>query len=180
MPWAVIETNKLIEQCFHHPFRIPLPCIADSFDFLISCLFEGNLLLTDGQGVPLGVVVAGANRHDMKLVTATLESILVKRPEAGPQHICLDKGYDYPQVRELVELWGYTAHIRSPGEEKLEQAAIPGYRVRRWVVERTHSWLNRFRRLLTQWKRLWGTIWVGCIWLVPGLLSELLELSDRL
>ena len=51
-------------------------------------------LLTDGQGVPLGVVVAGANRHDMKLVVATLEAIVVKRLEAGPQHLCLDKGYD--------------------------------------------------------------------------------------
>jgi putative transposase len=126
-------------------------------------------LLTDGQGVPLGVVVAGANRHDMKLVSATLEAIVVKRPEAGLQHLCLDKGYDYPQVRELVELWGYTAHIRSPGEEKLEKAAIPSYRGRRWVVERTHSWLNRFRRLLIRWEKdvgnYLGMLHLPCAWI---------------
>jgi putative transposase len=126
-------------------------------------------LLTDGQGVPLGVVVAGANRHDMKLVAATLEAMMVKRPEAGPQHICLDQGYDYPQVRELVELWGYTAHIRRRGEEKLEKNVIPGYRARRWVVERTHSWLNRFRRLLIRWEKdvgnYLGMLHLACAWI---------------
>jgi putative transposase len=126
-------------------------------------------LLTDGQGVPLGVVVAGANRHDMKLVTATLEALVVQRPEAGPQHLCLDKGYDCPQVRELVEWWGYTAHIRRRGEEKLEKAAIPGYRARRWVVQRTHSWLNRFRRLLIRWEKnvdnYLGMLHLACAWI---------------
>src|ERR687892_587651 len=89
----------------------------------------------------------------MKLVAATLESVIVARPAPSaerPQHICLDKGYDYPQIEELVAQWGYTAHIRGRGEEKQEKAAIPGYRARRWVVERTHSWMNRFRRLLVR------------------------------
>jgi putative transposase len=49
----------------------------------------------------------------------------------------------------LVKDYGYTAHIRSRGEENIK---IPGFRVRRWVVERTHSWLNRFRRLLIRWE----------------------------
>ena len=129
-------------------------------------------LLTNGKGVPLGVAVDGANRHDMKLVGATLESIVIKRPEAkaeAPQHICLDKGYDYPQVKELVELWGYTAHIRSRGEEKGEKASIPGYRARRWVVERTHSWMNRFRRLLIRWEKkvdnYLGMLHLACAWI---------------
>jgi putative transposase len=52
--------------------------------------------------------------------------MLVQRPEAEPQNLCLDKGYDYPQVRELAEWWGYTAHIRSRSEETQEKAAIPG------------------------------------------------------
>jgi len=102
------------------------------------------------------VAVEGANRHDMKLTEPTLQSFIVERPEPteeSPQNICLDKGYDYPAVRELVEQWGYTAHIRSRGEEAQERKRIPGYRARRWVVERTHSWLNRFRRLLTRWEK---------------------------
>ena len=102
------------------------------------------------------MAVEGANRHDMKLTEPTLQSFIVERPEPteeSPQNICLDKGYDYPAVRELVEQWGYTAHIRSRGEEAQERKRIPGYRARRWVVERTHSWLNRFRRLLTRWEK---------------------------
>ncbi len=113
-------------------------------------------MLTEGNGVPIGVVVEGANRHDMKLMEATLAAIVVERPEPTeehPQNLCLDKGYDYPEVRELVETWGYTAHIRARGEEAQEKQEIPGYRARRWVVERTRSWLNRFRRLLIRWEK---------------------------
>lgn len=85
----------------------------------------------------------------------TLEAIIVERPspEEVEQNICMDKGYDYPDVRELVEKYGYTAHIRSRGEEIKEKKEIPGYRARRWVVERTHSWMNRFRRLLIRWEK---------------------------
>jgi transposase len=103
--------------------------------------------------------VAGANRPDMKLVEATLESIPVERPEptpATPQHLCADKGYDFPSVRTLVETWGYTAHIpakKAKGATPAKREKIPGYRARRWVVERTHSWMNRFRRLLIRWEK---------------------------
>ncbi len=38
-------------------------------------------VLPEGQGVPVGLAVEGANRHDMKLVRPTLESLVVKRPE---------------------------------------------------------------------------------------------------
>jgi len=104
----------------------------------------------------MAVAVEGANRHDMKLVQGTLDEMIVQRPEPTadkPQHLCMDKGYDYPQVRELVEAYGYTAHIRARGEEVDAKRQIPGYRARRWVVERTHSWLNRFRRLLIRWEK---------------------------
>jgi putative transposase len=113
-------------------------------------------VLTDGHGIPLAVAVDGANRHDMKLVDATLAALMVKRPEPTvmwPQHLCLDKGYDYEAVRETLEAWGYTAHIRHRGEERQAKGEIPGYRARRWVVERTHSWMNRFRRLLIRWEK---------------------------
>jgi putative transposase len=106
--------------------------------------------------MPLGVVVAGANRPDMKLVEATLQSIPVKRPRVTkkhPQHLCLDAGYDYPAVHELVEHWGFTAHIRPQRAGAETPLPIPHYRARRWVVERTHSWMNRFRRLLIRWEK---------------------------
>jgi putative transposase len=113
-------------------------------------------LLTDGHGLPLGIAVDGAHRHDMKLVDATLEAIMIKRPEptaTQPQHLCLDKGYDYDAVRETLEAWSYTAHIRRRGEEVQAKRAIPGYQARRWVVERTHAWMNRCRRWLIRWEK---------------------------
>ncbi|AKB38349.1 Mobile element protein [Methanosarcina siciliae C2J] len=90
----------------------------------------------------------GANRHDKKLVKGTIDAIIIERPSHKVnQNICMDKGYDFPDIRQLVDDYGYTAHIRKRGEENI-RIDIPGYRARRWVVERTHSWLNRFRRLL--------------------------------
>jgi len=100
--------------------------------------------------------VAGANRVDFKLVEDTLTSIPIGHPvptAQQPQGMCLDKGYDYDAVRTLLETKGYTPHIRRRGDEIADKRDIPGYRARRWVVERTHSWLNRFRRLLIRWEK---------------------------
>jgi len=113
-------------------------------------------VLCEGKGIPVGLAVDGANRHDMKLTEATLESIPIDRPEPRPyhrQHLCLDKGYDYDEVRELAEAFGYTAHIRSRGQEAQELKRDLRKKARRWVVERTHSWLNRFRRILIRWEK---------------------------
>ena len=113
-------------------------------------------LLTEGHGVPLGLTVEGAQRHDMKLVRPTIESIVVERPEPNeeqPQGMCMDKGYDYQEVRDILVEFGFTAHIRSRGEETKELTQEAGKRARRWVVERTHSWMNRFRRILIRWEK---------------------------
>ncbi|HEY4387474.1 MAG TPA: IS5 family transposase [Ktedonobacteraceae bacterium] len=113
-------------------------------------------LLTDGAGIPLALVVDGANRHDMKLLSATLEGIVIARPEPTeeqPQHLCLDAGYDYETTRQAVVDHQYLPHIRSRGQEQQEKALVPGSRARRWVVERTHSWIHRSRRLLVRWEK---------------------------
>jgi putative transposase len=113
-------------------------------------------LLTEGHGVPIGLSIEGANRHDMKLVRSTLESIVIERPQSGeedPQGMCLDKGYDYEEVREILREFGFTAHIRSRGEETQAIKREAGFKARRWVVERAHSWMNRFRRLLVRWEK---------------------------
>ena len=113
-------------------------------------------LLTDGRGIPLAVVVEGANCHDKKMVEQTLHSLVCERPTPSRfslQRICMDKGYDYPDTRALVTAHGYNAHIKARGEEVGRRFAIPRYRARRWVVERSHSWLNRFRRLLIRWEK---------------------------
>ena len=106
--------------------------------------------------MPVGLAVDGANRHDMRMVRETLESIPVKRPEPTrrkPQGICLDKGYDYDDVRAAVAQFGFTAHIRSRGEEAQALKKEAGFKARRWVCERTHSWFNRFRRILIRWEK---------------------------
>ena len=86
----------------------------------------------------------------------TIENIIIKRPKATkkePQGLCLAKGYDYDEVRDLVKEFGFTAHIRSRGEESKAIKHEAGYKARRWVVERTHSWLNKFRRILVRWEK---------------------------
>jgi putative transposase len=67
--------------------------------------------------------------------------------------MCLDKGYDFNEVRELAKEFGFTLHLRSRGEEAKEIKRKAGHKARRWVVERTHSWLNRFRRILIRWEK---------------------------
>ena len=71
--------------------------------------------------ISLGVSVDGANRHDMKMTKATLQSIVIYRPEPTirlKQHMCMDKGYAFPEVYELLEEYGYTIHIRLKGKER--------------------------------------------------------------
>jgi putative transposase len=123
-------------------------------------------MLTDGAGIPLAVVVEGANRHDSKLLVATLDGLVVARPAQGEeqepassseQHLCLDAAYDSDEVRKEIEARSYEPHI-SPADknkrsERKEARNHLGGRARRWVVERTHSWLNRSRRLLVRWEK---------------------------
>jgi transposase len=113
-------------------------------------------LLTEASGVAIGLAIDGANRHDCKMVEATIESIPVVRPRPTrrkSQGMCLDKGYDSQEVRDLVKEFGYTAHIRARGEEAQAIKREVGFKARLWVVERTHSWMNRFRRILTRWEK---------------------------
>ena len=83
----------------------------------------------------MGLAVDGANRHDMKLVRATVESLPVPRPAPTPdqpQGMCLDKGYDFDEVRRTLEEFGFTAHLRSRGEEAKAIKRAAGFKARRW------------------------------------------------
>ena len=111
-------------------------------------------VLTDENGLPLAVVLSGANTHDVKLLEDTLDHIVVLRPEADeehPQNLCWDAGYTGSV--EKVQSHGYTPHIRPRGEEKKELERSPDFRARRWVVEVTHSFFNRFRKLLVRYEK---------------------------
>ena len=106
--------------------------------------------------MPIGLAVDGANRNDFKLTRETIENMAVERPDAtpdAPQGMCLDKGYDYDEVRALLDEFGFTAHIRARGEEAQALKQEAGFKARRWVVERPHSGMNRFRRVLIRWDK---------------------------
>jgi putative transposase len=108
-------------------------------------------VLTDG-GVLLGMAVAGANRHDFKMTQNQCEypNRAPQPTPDRPQGMCLDKDYDFDEVRDVLAEFGCTAHNRARCEEAVALKHEAGYKARRWVVERTHSWMNRFRRVLSR------------------------------
>ena len=111
-------------------------------------------VLTDEKGLPLAVILSGANTHDVKLLEETLDHIVVLRPqpdEEHPQNLCLDAGYTGCKDKVLER--DYIPHIRPRGEEKKELERNPDFRARRWVVEVTHSFFNRFRKLLVRFEK---------------------------
>jgi len=112
-------------------------------------------VLTDGDGGPLGVMIAPANTHDSKLIEGIIESVVVDRPdpEEVEQHLCLDKGFDTPDAEAEVIAAGYEPHIRRIGEEAKPCDRASGHKPRRWVVERTIGWLNRCRALLVRYDK---------------------------
>lgn len=112
-------------------------------------------MLTDGDGGPLGVMIAPANDHDSTLIEGIIESVVVDRPdpEEVEQHLCLDKGFDTPAAEAVVIEAGYEPHIRRIGEDAKPCERAKGHKPRRWVVERTIGWLNRCRALLVRYDK---------------------------
>ena len=102
------------------------------------------------------MAVAGANRPDGKLVAETLDSIPVARPEVtpeNPQGLCLDKAYVGDEVAELAQAFHFTLHIPPKGKAAQQIKRHARAKARRWVAERTHSWMNRFRGILIRWSK---------------------------
>lgn len=100
--------------------------------------------------------MGGANVNDHKLARETIQGVPVPRPRPSlhkPQNLCLDKGYYYQEIGDLVREFHFTAHLRSRGEEAALIRRRARFKARRWVVERTHSWMNRFRRILIRWEK---------------------------
>ena len=134
-------------------------------------------ILTDKKGIPLSVVISPANTHDIVLVTDVVDNAVIKRPSLSSktkkigrgkrrklQHLCLDKAYNsQPQEKELIKR-GYVLHIppkrkRNVKEEKEAKVTIQHcsnrkkHSAKRWAVERTNSWHNRFRKLFTRYEK---------------------------
>lgn len=110
----------------------------------------------DARGVPLSLVASGANVHDVKLLEATLDAIVIPRPQPSteaPQNLCADAGYKGATALEQVIKRKYQPHIKQRREEAEAKRTQPEFRARRWVVERTHSWINRWRKLLVSFEK---------------------------
>jgi putative transposase len=113
-------------------------------------------ILSDRRGAPLGAVLSAANRNDMKLAEATLDSVVVTRPPSTaeqPQHLCRDKGFDYPETRQAAEERGYIVHTPVRGIDVPAPPPEERFPARRWVLERTNSWHNRFRKLRIRYEK---------------------------
>jgi IS5 family transposase len=129
--------------------------------------------LTEKTGIPLSVVISSASTHDIKQVTEVVDKTIIKRPKSlsksknkrRRQHLCLDKGYKSAEEEQELIKRGYILHIPikkkkkkkgEDGKEKMDEKDVPNrkkYSPKRWVVERTNSWHNRFRKLFTRYEK---------------------------
>lgn len=114
-------------------------------------------ILTDKDGIPLSTVITSANTHDVTIAIDTVDSIIIKRQSSSlttnrnkKQNLCLDKAYHSKEVEQEITKRGYISHIRHRREEKKFKKKYP---TRRWAVERTNSWHNRFRKLFTRYEK---------------------------
>ncbi len=111
----------------------------------------------DGRGVPLSLVVTGANQHDVTQLDAVLQAIMVKPKTPSmrrSKHLCADAGYRGRHALEIIESHDYIPHVVGRRKEADAKRRNPMKRARRWVVEVCHSWFNRFRKLLVRYEKL--------------------------
>ena len=84
------------------------------------------------------------------------DEIIIARPDTE-QHLCADRGYSGAPAQQAIKERRYIPHVKKRGEEIQEKKANPSFKARRWVVEVTHSWFNRFRKLLVRYEKLTKT-----------------------
>jgi transposase len=123
------------------------------------------MLVADGNGLPVGLRLASANHHEIKLAASTLQSVRVPRrgrgrPRQRPKELVADKAYDSKCFRGWLRSRGIKPTIphyerrerKRPKRGRPVAEAGPGYG-ERWKVERTFAWLGSFRRLLVRHER---------------------------
>src|SRR6476619_6680263 len=126
-------------------------------------------ILTDKQGIPLSAIISSASTHDIKAVTDVIDNTVIKRKPSSyftkkkrtnhHHHLCLDRAYNSKRIENEIIKRGYVPHIpykRKRGQKKKENSSQKKYssaKNKRWVIERTNSWHNRFRKLFIRYER---------------------------
>lgn len=128
-------------------------------------------LLVDGNGIPLSIVVTGANRHDSISLDALLRNrftpIDFEHYESIDENLCLDAGYI--GKANIAKNHGFISHIRPRGEEK-KDIEIHGFKAKRWIVEVAHSWFNRFRKIHVRYEKT-DLAYIGLIHLAAAIIT---------
>jgi putative transposase len=147
-----LDLNKKVADCTHIKSPIGINAVGPS---PVDRRKQGTKrsILTDGNGILLGCVISAGNCNDAKLLCATLESLPTQFRSQGSHQIWLDAIYDTTEVRTVC----FAHHLRprispNPRRKKIEPIR-PIQKGVRWVVERTHSWMNRFRRLFVRYDK---------------------------
>jgi putative transposase len=111
----------------------------------------------DGRGVPLSLIVTGANVNDGRRIDEVLSAVQIQReltPIRRSKHLCADAGYRGADYLRIMQAHGYIAHVVDRRTEANRKRRDPSKKARRWVVEVCHSWFNRFRKLLVRYEKL--------------------------
>jgi len=132
--------------------------------------------VVDRKGIPLAIAQSAANVHDSKMLEETIDAIEPIRTPHGrrrkrPTKLHADKGYDFGRCRKALRARSIIARIARRGIESSQR--LGRYR---WVVERTLSWLNRYRRLRIRYERRDDThqafLHLGCILICWSFLQQ--------
>lgn len=118
------------------------------------------MVLVDGKGLPLGMLLSPANRAEAHLAEETLDQVAVPRagrgrPKKNPERIIADRGYDWRALWERMKKRGIdfiAPHLSTRKNLYQDGRKLRRYR-RRWIVERTFAWLFNFRRLFVRYER---------------------------
>jgi putative transposase len=115
----------------------------------------GRHLLVDEKGVPFGITLVGANRHDVSQLAAVLDNKVTHQPDTAKavvENLCADAGYVGDKAEAIIRAHGYIPHVRPRGEE-IKATKNKRFKPRRRIVEVSHSWLNNFRKLKVRYEK---------------------------
>jgi len=102
---------------------------------------------SERHGVPIGWAIDGANRNDVRMLEPTIEAVAAVGLLVDVDTLHLDRGYDYPVVRDRLAVFGLDdvsiqrRGTKEPGKQQPVRLGL------RWIVEATNSWWSNYGQL---------------------------------